>query len=95
MRWDAKIVFIKVDFPSPVWPAHDVSFNIWVGGAVYHTNTNHVELETTFEKFALNLGCDTVETDMAFGHHWPLLRRHWGHWSHGGRHSGHISTSIC
>ena len=89
------MVFIKVDFPSPVWPAHDVSFEISVGEAVYRTNTNYVELETTFEKFALNLSCDTVETDMALGHHWPLLRRHWGHWRHWGRHTGQVSRRIC
>ena len=95
MRWDAKIVFIKVDFPSPVWPVPNVSSEISVGEAVHRTNTNHVKLETTFEEFALDLGCNAIETDMALGHHWPLLRRHWGHWRHWGRHSGHISTSIC
>ena len=95
MRWDAKIVFIKVDFPSPVWPTNDVSCEIGAREAVNHTNADHVELETTFEKFALNLGRNAIETDMALGHHWPLLGRHWGHWRHWGRHSGHVSTSIC
>ena len=95
MRWDAKMVFIKVDFPSPVWPAYDVSSEISVVAVIYRTNTNHVELETTFEKFALNLGCDTVKTDMALGHHRPLLRGHWGHWRHCGRHTGQISRRIC
>lgn len=41
-----------------------------------HTNANHIELETTFEEFALDLGGNAVETDMAFGHHRTLLGRH-------------------
>lgn len=42
------------------------------------TNTNDVELETSFKKLALNLCSDTVETDMAFGHHGTLLGGHCG-----------------
>ena len=41
-----------------------------------HTNANDVELETTFEEFAFNLGSNAIETDMAFGHHGTLLGRH-------------------
>ena len=41
-----------------------------------HTNTNDVELETTFEEFAFNLGRNAVEADMAFGHHRTLLGSH-------------------
>ena len=41
-----------------------------------HTNANDVELETTFEEFAFNLGRNAVEADMALGHHRTLLGSH-------------------
>ena len=39
------------------------------------TNTDDIELKATFEELALDLLCDTVETDMALGNHGSLLRR--------------------
>lgn len=43
-------------------------------------------MKTTFEQLALNLICDTVEADMAFGHHDGRRRRLLGR--HRGRHLG-------
>lgn len=40
------------------------------------TNTNDVELETTFEELTLDLSSDTVEADMALRDYWIRLRRH-------------------
>ena len=34
---------------------------------IQRTNANDIELETTLQEFALNLRCDTVETDVALG----------------------------
>ncbi len=63
------MVLIRVDFPSPVCP--ETMVRKFPNGyqAVFWeaklTNADDVELETTLQQLALDLGCDTVETNMA------------------------------
>jgi len=44
--------------------------------SVVRTDTNDIELEAPFQKLALDLVCDAVEADMAFGHDGILLIAH-------------------
>lgn len=53
------------------------------------TNADDIELKTTLQELALNLGGDTVEADMALGHHWSLLGGHCG------RHDFSMLRSVC
>ena len=75
IRWDAKMVLIRVDFPRPVWPTLGVSLRSQSRFLEQLTNADDVELKAALEELALNLGSDAVETDMALGHHRPLLGR--------------------
>lgn len=56
------------------------------------THADHIELETTLQQLALDLVCDAIETDMAFGHYW--LRLLWAG-GHCGRHGGQVCDIIC
>lgn len=40
-----------------------------------HTNTHNIELKTTLQQLPLNLGSDTVKTDVTVGEHGGLLSR--------------------
>lgn len=40
------------------------------------TDTDNIELEASFQKLALDLICDAVKADMAFGHNRILLVAH-------------------
>lgn len=66
IRWEAKMVLIKVDFPRPVCPRKFCEI-LWYRSMhrQTHTNTDDIKLEPSLQQFALNLLCDTVETDMA------------------------------
>ena len=78
MRWDAKMVLIKVDFPKPVWPVRMSTRNA-IQTALHstvRTNTDYVKLEAPFQKLALDLVCDAVKADVAFWHYRVLQSRH-------------------
>ena len=69
MRWEAKIVLIKVDFPSPVCPEKpSTKSSIFFSKSVVYTNADDIELEAAFEEFPLNLFGDAVKTDVALRH---------------------------
>lgn len=76
IRWEAKMVLIKVDFPRPVCPREAVSRNLPWRLLWPLTDTYDVKLEAALQELALNLGGYAVETNMAFGHYRILLRRH-------------------
>lgn len=67
IRWEAKMVLIRVDFPRPVWPIYRFSIkHIWPDGREL-TNTHNIELEATFQQLPFNLRSNAIETDMAPG----------------------------
>lgn len=96
IRCEAKMVLIKVDFPSPVWPIQTTSqSNITLISLVKResrTNTDDIELKSSFQQLPFNLRSDTVETDMTSrkdcrlllsrksvgGGHCGLVRGLWG-----------------
>jgi hypothetical protein len=71
IKWEAKIVLIRVDFPRPVWPIGRVkdtvnasSFKEQLDSCRPRTNTHHIELKATLQELPLNLRCDTVKANM-------------------------------
>lgn len=77
MRWDAKMVLINVDFPSPVCPALVRSCR--KSSPIPHTNADDIELKASFEQLLLDLLRDRVETNVASGKHCiSLWHRHIG-----------------
>lgn len=81
IRWDAKIVLIRVDFPRPVWPTRE-SISLRLSSArrycPTHTDTHDIELEATLQQLALDLRGNAVKTDMAMGENSGLLSRSCG-----------------
>jgi hypothetical protein len=72
IKWEAKMVLIRVDFPRPVWPIVKVkgtvnasSFNEQLDNFRPRTNTHHIELKATLQELPLNLRCDAVKTNVA------------------------------
>jgi hypothetical protein len=67
-KWEAKRVFIKVDFPRPVWPVRgeiEKRVFFWIGAEKgRHTHEDDVELETSLQELMLDLMSDRVETDI-------------------------------
>lgn len=62
---------LSYSFPIRLYASHKTAEErIW---EAVHTNTNDIELETTLQELALDLGCDTVETDVTAWEH-RLLR---------------------
>lgn len=74
------MVLTRVDLPRPVCPISKGKTgtsiqNPRASGGCIHTNTHNIELETTLQQLPLNLGGDTVETDVAVGEDGGLLSR--------------------
>lgn len=64
------MVLIKVDLPRPVCPVRGLGMMRLKSGRVLwseHTDADDIELEASLQQFLLNLGCDAVETNVAFG----------------------------
>lgn len=102
MRCEAKMVLIRVDLPSPVWPVvrretRQLRSRAGGGGggrrsrAALLTDTDDIELESTLEELALDLGRDAIETDVALG-----VNRGSGHRRHcvGGKDDGRGTTEF-
>lgn len=73
IKCDAKIVFIRVDFPSPVCPVEVLIRDAKTGRQLEPTNTDDIELKASLQRLSLNLGCDAVKANMAFGYYGPRL----------------------
>ena len=78
------MVLIKVDFPRPVCPANTIRIPRQSNQATAHTDTDHVELESTFEQFLLYLRSNAVESYMTSGKHCVSLRHGCSHGGCGG-----------
>lgn len=65
------MVLIRVDFPSPVWPAilvREATLQHWTIDRL-RTDANDIELEPALQQLLFDLRSDAVETDVAFGVH--------------------------
>ena len=83
IKWDAKMVLMRVDLPSPVWPVIcQYGDRSHLAAELQLTNADDVELETALQQLSLNLRCDAVETNVASREDGVGLLRHTGS-SHG------------
>ena len=74
MRWDAKIVLIKVDLPKPVCPAQIERQLLKLPSRNSNlTNAYDIELKAPLQQFLLDLLRDAIKTHVALGYQRPLI----------------------